>query len=107
MLTPPKAVKNIEIMGDLNEGQPIVTAMPPAILPGNPPTPCPDLLTAEEAIRYLRLDCNCQTRGDLTLRRYRELGILRGTRVGRHIRYRRVELEKFLAKKTENHSDSR
>lgn len=26
------------------------------ILPGDPPIPCPELLTEEEAIRYLRLD---------------------------------------------------
>ena len=27
-----------------------------SILIANPPTPCPELLTEEEAIRYLRLD---------------------------------------------------
>lgn len=60
--------------------------------------PCPELLTEAEAIRYLRLE------GDRnpvrTLRYYRERGLLRATPVGRHLFYRRVELEAFLGRLT-------
>lgn len=67
-----------------------------AILPGDPPEPCPELLTAEEAIRYLRLDVDGPEKPELTLRHYREKGLLRGCRVGRWLRYRRVDLDAFL-----------
>ena len=67
------------------------------ILPGNPPEPCPELLTSEEAVRYLRLNVNGHKRPDKTLRYYREKGKLRGVRVGKRIRYRREDLEAFLA----------
>jgi len=76
------------------------------ILPGDPPEPCPELLTQAEAIRYLRLDVDGPERPDLTLRRYRELGMLRAVRVGRRIRYRRVDLDEFLAKKSREAPDS-
>ena len=71
-------------MDDLNDERPLVASMQPAILPGDPPEPCPELLTLDEAIRYLRLDVEGgPDRPDLTLRRYRDLGLLRGIRVGR------------------------
>ncbi len=75
-------------------------ALQTVILPGDPPEPCPELLTLDEAIRYLRLDVEGgPERPDLTLRRYRDLGLLHGIRVGRRIRYRRVDLDEFLAEK--------
>lgn len=64
-------------------------------------TPAPALMTTDEAIRYLRLDCDGPANPADTLRYYRERGLLKGTRVGRRIRYRRVELERFLARLTE------
>ncbi len=71
------------------------------ILPGQPPTPCPELLTEEEAIRYLRLDeVNIKDPAE-TLRRYREKGLLRGTQVSKRIFYRRVELDRLLDRLTE------
>jgi len=70
----------------------------PAILPGSPPGPCPELLTEEEAIRYLRLDGDANP--SRTLKYYREKGLIRATYVGRHLRYRRVELELFLGRQT-------
>ncbi len=85
---------------------PNFTLVVSAILPGNPPEPCPELLTESEAIRYLRLDCDGPEKPELTLRRYREIGMLHAVRVGRRIRYRRVALEKFLARQSENHADS-
>ena len=71
-----------------------------AILPGDPPGPCPELLTEEEAVRYLRLDIDGPAKPTLTLRYYREKGLLRATRVGRKLRYRRVELDDLMAKLT-------
>ena len=59
-------------------------------------TPCPAVLTEEEAIRYLRLDVDGPAKPELTLRYYREKGLLQATRVGRRLRYRRVELDRLL-----------
>ena len=70
----------------------------PAILPGDPPQPCPELLTEEEAIRYLRLEGDRNP--SRTLKYYREKGLLRATNVGRHLLYRRVELDRFLERQT-------
>ena len=63
--------------------------------------PCPELLTETEAIRYLRLDPDGPSKPALTLRYYREKGLLRGTRVGRRIRYRREELDRLLERLTD------
>ena len=71
------------------------------ILPGKPSVPCPELLTEEEAIRYLRLDeINIEEPAN-TLRYYRKKGLLRATQVGKCIRYRRVELDQLLEKLTD------
>jgi len=77
--------------------------MTPVVLPdGNGGfTPCPELLTEDEAIRFLRLDgINAEDPAN-TLRYYRKKGFLRATQVGKCIRYRRIELEKFLERLTE------
>jgi hypothetical protein len=72
----------------------------PAVLPGGPPQPCPEVLTENEAIRYLRLDCiGVKNPGD-TLAYYRRKGLLRGTQIGKSVRFRRVELERFLEQLT-------
>ena len=57
------------------------------LLPGNPPEPCPELLTAAEAVRYLRLDVEGPKNPVDTLRYFREKGLLTGVRVGRHMRF--------------------
>ncbi|MCF7955257.1 MAG: helix-turn-helix domain-containing protein [Phycisphaerae bacterium] len=77
--------------------------IPPTVLPdGNGGfTPCPELLTEEEAIRFLRLDLISVEDSSGTLRYYRKKGLLRATQVGKCIRYRRIELEKLLEKLTE------
>lgn len=62
---------------------------------------CPELLTESEAWSYLRLDVDGPANPGLTLRYYRERGLLRATRVGRRLRYRRIELERFLERLTE------
>ena len=63
-------------------------------------TPCPELLTEEDAIRYLRLDIDSSSDNAQTLRYYREKGILIAIRVGRANRYRRIDLDAFLEKKS-------
>jgi hypothetical protein len=71
------------------------------IPPVGPPSPCPELLTEEEAIRYLRLDTITGLRNPKeTLARYRANGMLRGTQVSKRVFYRRVELERFLERLT-------
>ncbi len=70
------------------------------IVPGDPALLCPELLTEEEAVRYLRLDVEGPNKPELTLRYYREKGKLRSTKVGRRMRYRRVELDRFLERLT-------
>jgi len=64
-------------------------------------TACPELLTEEEAIRYLRLDTIHVEEPASTLRYYRKKGLLRATQVGKSIRYRRIELERLLDRLTE------
>jgi hypothetical protein len=70
-------------------------------LPGDPPQPCPELLTEDEAIRYLRLDTINITDPSATLRRYREHRLLRGTQISKRIFYRRTELDRFIERVTE------
>ena len=75
-------------------------AWAPAVLPdGNGGyTPCPGLLTEEEAIRYLRLDVNGPQNPSGTLKYYRQKGLLRGVRIGRNLRYPRKELDCMIDK---------
>jgi hypothetical protein len=69
-------------------------------LPGDPPTPCPEVLTEAEAVRYLRLDLIDVNDPTETLRYYRGKGLLRGTQIGKCVRYRRVELDRLLDRLT-------
>ena len=71
------------------------------ILPGDPWQPCPELLTEDEAVRYLRLDQIGTDDPAGALRYYRKKGLLRATQVGKCIRYRRVELDRLLEQLTE------
>jgi hypothetical protein len=59
-------------------------------------TPCPELLTEEEAIRYLRLDVNGPKNPYGTLKYYRNKGVLRGIHIGRNLRYPRIELDRMI-----------
>ena len=65
------------------------------------PQPCPELLTATEAIRYLRIDETEVADPERTLRYYREKWGLRATQVGRRLRYRRIELDRLLDRLTD------
>ncbi len=66
--------------------------------------PCPYLLTEAEAIRYLRLDTIGIANPDDTLRRYRDMGLLRATQVSKKLFYLRRELDLFLARITERNA---
>jgi len=61
----------------------------------------PDLLTEEEAIRYLRLDEIDIKNPEETLQRYRKAGHLKGTQVSKRVFYQRKHLDAFLDKMTE------
>ena len=74
---------------------------PIAWLPGNPASPCPELLTEDEAIRYLRLDTIRIQDPAATLRSYRKRRLLLGTQVSKKVFYRRTELEAFLQRQTQ------
>ena len=63
--------------------------------------PVPSLMTEAEAIRFLRLDAEDGCDPAQTLARYRNAGQLVAIRVGRWNRYRRQDVEDFLAKKSE------
>lgn len=64
-------------------------------LPTDPPRPCPEVLTEDEAIAYLRLD-TLGIDAVRSLKEYRGDGRLRAVRVGRRLMYRRADLERFL-----------
>ena len=58
--------------------------------------PVPDLLTEEEAIIFLRLDKDGPANPSQTLKYYRDQGLLKGTQIGKRLRYQRIELLRFL-----------
>ena len=62
-------------------------------------TPCPELLTEIEAIRYLRLD---RQKADpfKTLRYYRGEKKLRATKIGNNLLLSRKELDRFIERMT-------
>lgn len=62
-------------------------------------TPVPEVLTEEELISLLRLDADGGNAA-LTIRYYRDKGLLRGTRIGKHLRYTRTEVLRFLEEQT-------
>jgi len=88
----------------LNDKTTYNPVMTPAILPdGNGGfTPCPELLTEDEAIRYLRLDINGPQCPKGTLKYYRDKGILQAVRIGRNLRYPRKELDSMVEKLLQN-----
>jgi hypothetical protein len=64
-------------------------------------SPVPEVLTAEEACRYLRLDEIDIEDPTGTLNYYRKRGLLRATQVGKCVRYRRIELDRLLDRLTD------
>ena len=79
------------------------SAILPAVVKGgvvvSPEQPAPYVMTSAEALRFLRLDD--LNDGEDWLYRHRRAGLLRGTQVGRHIRYLLPELVAFLERQTE------
>ncbi|AQQ71162.1 hypothetical protein SMSP2_01528 [Limihaloglobus sulfuriphilus] len=63
-------------------------------------TPVPDVLTEKEAVKFLRLDDGETKYPSKSLEYYRNQGILRGTRVGKRLRYLKSELLNFLENQT-------
>ncbi len=68
-------------------------------------TPVPDLLTEQEAVKFLRLDDGGTKDPGKTLAYYRSESLLRGTQVGRKVRYLKSELMKFLNLQTQMKND--
>jgi len=64
-------------------------------------TPVPDVMTEEEAIKFLRLDDGGTKHPATTLEYYRSEDLLRGTRVGKRLRYLKSELLRFLEIQTQ------
>jgi len=62
---------------------------------------CPPLLTPEEAIMLLRIDCIDVQHPQDTLRRYREAGMLRATRIGLKLFFSLKELLDFIDRQAE------
>jgi hypothetical protein len=62
--------------------------------PGSNPTPCPPVLTADEAALLLRISSANPTR---TIEYYRSSGMIKGIRVGKNVRYRLDEVLRFAA----------
>ena len=63
--------------------------------------PVPEVLTAKEAIHFLRIDTAGNKKPELTLRYYREQGLLKATRIGKNIFYTKQSLMQFLQKQTD------
>ena len=62
--------------------------------------PCPQLLTEQEAIRFLRLDVGYSGDPSKTIEYYRNSGQLIAIKVGKKNRYWRGDLESFLEQKS-------
>ena len=58
--------------------------------------PCPEILTEQEAIMYLRLDTVDIKHPEATLRRYRDAGVLHGVQISKGIFFPRTELDRFI-----------
>ena len=63
----------------------------------------PDLLTESEAVRFLRLDIDGPKNPKLTIKHYRDKGLLKPTKVGKTNKYLKKELLRFLVHLTDNH----
>lgn len=82
------------------------SSLPIEWLPTDPPRPAPALMTAPEAVAYLRLTEDGRDIGD-ALRSLEYLvsqNLIRPCRVGRFNRYARSELERFISNQTERYA---
>ena len=58
--------------------------------------PSPEVMTPKEAIHFLRLDEADLKNPATTLQYYRDKGLLKGTKIGKTIRYTKEDLLDFL-----------
>lgn len=65
------------------------------------PIAAEEVLTEEEAVKFLRLDSAGVKHPARTLARYAKQGLLRRTQVGPYVRYLKSELVAFLHRQTE------
>jgi len=81
----------------------------PDWLPTDPPRVAPSLMTAQEAVVYLRLDEGGRDMADAlkSLEYLVTTGRIRPCRVGRHNRFARVELQRFVIEQTERYGRSK
>lgn len=59
-----------------------------------------DVLTADETVRFLRLDRQKINNPRASLNRLRRLGLLHGIRIGREYVFARAAVEEFVARQT-------
>ncbi len=78
----------------------------PEWLPTHPPRIAPALMTAAEAAAYLRLDEDDRDSADAirSLNYLVQRGRIRPCRVGKHNRFARAELDRFITEQTERYS---
>ena len=62
--------------------------------------PAPEVMTEEDVVAFLRLDTD-GTGASVTLKYYRDKGLLKGIRIGKKLRYTRREVLRFLDRLTE------
>ena len=62
--------------------------------------PAPLVLTEEETTKLLRLE-NGPRKSKFTLQNYRQKGVLRGTQIGKKVRYSLEEIIMFLKRQTD------
>jgi hypothetical protein len=70
------------------------TCIGPVYMPDG--VPAPEVMTAQEAIHFLRLDEANLKNPATTLQYYRDKGDLKGIRIGKSIRYTKEDLLNFL-----------
>ena len=78
-----------------NSDKPFILYVSPSYFPDGR-TPVPDVLTESEAIRFLRLDICGLKNPHMTLKYYRDKGLLKATKISKKNCYTKTELLRFL-----------
>ena len=77
----------------------IIKSMPTLYFPDGKRVPL--VLTSEELIHFLRLDVNGPNSPEGTLQYYREKKLLRGIKIGQHMRYYLPDVVEFLEEQSD------